>query len=207
MRVSLVMPRRLPHSWAYSRSTGSGSSRMASSAASRKPALRNMSATSCLLYCTATTLLTEEPLCPRPALRARRPLCLCRSRRVRICDAVLFAAKRPGQGLARSAVRDDPEIAARVHHMILPACRRHRTSFQKILDQRCCHSHTFDPRSFRVKAGQRGLPGLSCPGAANRRHARSLIGHNIFGSPMLSKPGAETVGTHATVGSDVTNEN
>ena len=55
-----MIPRCVAQSSRYSRSTGSGSSTIAASAASLNPALRNESTISCLLYCTTITLHPEK---------------------------------------------------------------------------------------------------------------------------------------------------
>ena len=54
----MLMPYGTAHTATCSLSTGSGSSRWASSATSGNPALRNMSTTCCLVSCTATTGLS-----------------------------------------------------------------------------------------------------------------------------------------------------
>lgn len=72
-------------------------------------------------------LLTEEPLCPAiesaaavlPVLLQTNASCMMR------CWSRLSV---PGQSLARSAVRDDPETTAQVHPMVLLADRADRYS-------------------------------------------------------------------------------
>lgn len=107
-----------------------------------------------------------------------------------------------GQGLVRSAARDDPEIAAQAHHMVFLAdC----TDWSSAL-----HSSSavgIELRFFPSLGRQRGLPGLSCPGAVSRRHARSRIGHNIFPHPHAGTNRGRTVGAHTTIGSGVMDEN
>src|ERR1700730_18503422 len=60
MSTSLVIACRAAHSSTSWKLTGSGSSAMASSAASGSPALRSRSTTSCLPYCLKTTSSLKE---------------------------------------------------------------------------------------------------------------------------------------------------